>query len=359
MRVKDGVAVAGSHGKTTTTTDDRRRSWREAGAGSRRRSSAARRAPSGRTRASGSGELLVAEADESDGSFRHLFPTVAVVTNIDREHLDHFGSAGGAVRRVSRLCRQGAVLWIGRDRRRQPRGGAPGRRSSEAPRHLRPAWRATGAARSSTPAPSGTRFRVRVRGQRPRRGARPHAGRPLRRATRWRRCAWPTSWASRSRPPARRWRRSRASTGASRCAARRRGVLVVDDYGHHPTELAATVAAARLLRPAAGGGVPAPPLHAHARLLHEFAPALAGADELLLTDIYAAGEAPIAGVDDGGAARDVSRRHRAVTSRATALAGGAGRGGAPGRSGALPGRGRHHRRADGAAAPAGARRRCA
>src|SRR5204863_3720543 len=40
----------------------------------------------------GQGEVLVAEADESDGSFRHLFPTVAVVTNIDREHLDHFGS---------------------------------------------------------------------------------------------------------------------------------------------------------------------------------------------------------------------------------------------------------------------------
>ena len=35
---------------------------------------------------------MIAEADESDASFRHLFPTVAVITNIDREHLDHFGS---------------------------------------------------------------------------------------------------------------------------------------------------------------------------------------------------------------------------------------------------------------------------
>src|SRR5437773_1244344 len=39
-----------------------------------------------------SGEVLVAEADESDGSFLHLAPTIAVLTNIDREHLDHHGS---------------------------------------------------------------------------------------------------------------------------------------------------------------------------------------------------------------------------------------------------------------------------
>ena len=40
----------------------------------------------------GQGEVLVAEADESDGSFRHLFPMVAVITNIDREHMDHYGT---------------------------------------------------------------------------------------------------------------------------------------------------------------------------------------------------------------------------------------------------------------------------
>ena len=75
------------------------------------------------------------------------------------------------------------------------------------------------------------------------------------------------------------------------------GVLVVDDYGHHPTELKATVAAARLYGRRL---VVAFQPHRYTRtrdLLADFAPALAGADELLLTDIYAAGETPIAGAD--------------------------------------------------------------
>jgi UDP-N-acetylmuramate--alanine ligase len=75
------------------------------------------------------------------------------------------------------------------------------------------------------------------------------------------------------------------------------GILVVDDYGHHPTEMAATIAAARLFGRRL---VVAFQPHRYSRtkdLMKDFAPALAGADEVLLTDIYAAGEAPIAGVD--------------------------------------------------------------
>jgi UDP-N-acetylmuramate--alanine ligase len=74
------------------------------------------------------------------------------------------------------------------------------------------------------------------------------------------------------------------------------GVLVIDDYGHHPTEIAATIAAARLYGRRV---VVAFQPHRYSRtrdLLSEFAPALAGADELLLTDIYGAGESAIAGV---------------------------------------------------------------
>jgi len=74
------------------------------------------------------------------------------------------------------------------------------------------------------------------------------------------------------------------------------GVLVIDDYGHHPTEVAATIAAARLYGRRL---VVAFQPHRYTRtrdLFADFAPALGGADVIVLTDIYAAGEPPIPGV---------------------------------------------------------------
>jgi UDP-N-acetylmuramate--alanine ligase len=90
MRMKYGVAVAGSHGKTTTTslvaTVLRL-------AGLDPTAVIGGKLPSlGSNARLGQGEYLVAEADESDGSFLKLSPTVAVVTNIDPEHLDHYGT---------------------------------------------------------------------------------------------------------------------------------------------------------------------------------------------------------------------------------------------------------------------------
>ena len=90
MRVKYGVAIAGSHGKTTTTSlvatilgaagfdptvvvGGRMHVW-------------------GTNARLGAGDLLVAEADESDGSFLRLTPTIAAITNIDPEHLDFYGT---------------------------------------------------------------------------------------------------------------------------------------------------------------------------------------------------------------------------------------------------------------------------
>ena len=92
MRLQQGIAVAGTHGKTTTTSlithilgqvgldptaviGGRVRGWGD---------------PS--TTRLGAGEWLVAEADESDGSFLRLAPIYAVITNVDPEHLDHYGS---------------------------------------------------------------------------------------------------------------------------------------------------------------------------------------------------------------------------------------------------------------------------
>jgi len=89
MRMKYGVAIAGSHGKTTTTSLI---STVLAHGGLDPTMVIGGRLNSLGTNAKlGRGDFLVAEADESDGSFLLLSPTVAVVTNIDPEHLDHYG----------------------------------------------------------------------------------------------------------------------------------------------------------------------------------------------------------------------------------------------------------------------------
>ncbi len=89
MRMKHGLAVAGSHGKTTTTS---MLAHCLAAANLDPTVVVGGRLNSIGTNAKlGDGDYLVAEADESDGSFLKLSPTVAVVTNIDREHMDHYG----------------------------------------------------------------------------------------------------------------------------------------------------------------------------------------------------------------------------------------------------------------------------
>ena len=88
MRLKYSIAVAGSHGKTTTTSIiaallDKGELDPTVVIGGKLRSI-------GANALLGQGEFIVAEADESDGSFLKMAPTIAVVTNIDREHLDYY-----------------------------------------------------------------------------------------------------------------------------------------------------------------------------------------------------------------------------------------------------------------------------
>jgi UDP-N-acetylmuramate--alanine ligase len=97
--------------------------------------------------------------------------------------------------------------------------------------------------------------------------------------------------------------------GAERRFQRRgsaNGVLVVEDYGHHPTEIEAVIAAARPI--AAGRLLVAFQPHRFSRtqlLMDAFGPAFEGADELFLTDIYAASEEPVSGVDVHALARAI------------------------------------------------------
>ncbi|HKI83472.1 MAG TPA: Mur ligase domain-containing protein, partial [Candidatus Krumholzibacteria bacterium] len=89
MRLKHGVAIAGSHGKTTTSsliatvlTEGGLDPTVIVGG---------KLLALGGTAILGGGEYLVAEADESDGTFLRLDPTIAVITNVDHEHMDHYG----------------------------------------------------------------------------------------------------------------------------------------------------------------------------------------------------------------------------------------------------------------------------
>jgi len=89
MRLRYGIAIAGSHGKTTTSSLIATVLHH---AGLDPTAIIGGKLPAlGSNARLGRSEYLVAEADESDGSFLHLMPTVAVVTNIDPEHLDHYG----------------------------------------------------------------------------------------------------------------------------------------------------------------------------------------------------------------------------------------------------------------------------
>ncbi len=90
-RVKETIAVSGSHGKTTTTSM-LAHIFHSAGLDPTVIIGGKLHLYDGKNAYLGKSELLITEADESDGSFLKLSPTVAVITNIDKEHLDHYGS---------------------------------------------------------------------------------------------------------------------------------------------------------------------------------------------------------------------------------------------------------------------------
>ena len=214
----------------------------------------------------GQGEFLVAEADESDGSFLKLSPTIAVVTTIDAEHLDHYADLDAIREAFLHVREQGAVLR---------RGGAlprPAEHPADDPAASRSASSPTG----SSPAPISSRGACAFAGMTARSRCSTAA-----RAWASARCRFPGGTTCSTRwPPiavgldlempfdgisdgARRLRGRPAPLSGPR---RRAGAsLVVDDYGHHPAEIRATLAAAKAgFDRRVDHGVPAAPLHADA-----------------------------------------------------------------------------------------------
>ena len=205
-----------------------------------------------RTRGSAARDWMVVEADESDGSFLRLDGTIAVVTNIDPEHLDHYGSFDAVQGRLRRVRRECAFLRRGLALRRSSRGaGDHPAGARPAGRHLRLRRAGRRARRQCrSPFPGGNRFDV-VAAQPRRRGPadRGHraadAGPPQ-----CPECARRDRRRRRARHPRRGDRaaastNSAASSGASPRSARSTASTIIDDYGHHPVEIRAVLSAAR------------------------------------------------------------------------------------------------------------------
>jgi UDP-N-acetylmuramate--alanine ligase len=317
MRLKFGVAIAGAHGKTTTTS--------LVAAVLAQAGLDPTIVIGGKVNALGSharlgrGDILVAEADESDGSFLRLAPTVAVVTNLDREHLEHYGTMqrleASFLEFVNRVPFYGLAVLCADDERicamlphvvkRYQTYGLHERTGSSPPDfraydiHVK-GWE--------------SEFRASYRGQ--------NLG-PFRLAVpglhNVSNALAAIAVGVELEVPVDLIRKGLASfSGVERrfqLRGEKAGIMVVDDYGHHPTEIRATLAAAKQ-----GGNrrlvvVFQPHRYSRTRdLLAEFAHAFDQADELFLTEIYAAGETPLPDISGEKLADTVrAAGHTAVT----------------------------------------------
>jgi len=303
MRLRYGIAVAGSHGKTTTTSMIAlmlERAGLDPTAVIGGRVSAF-----GSNARLGRGELMVAEADESDRSFLKLFPTLAVMTNIDHEHLENYGGFGDLqqtfVEFASKVPFYGAVIAcvddpplaavLPRIKRRIVTYGlnVPDADLAASDIDLGPLMvKATITERDRYPGASAKRttlgtLSLSVPGRHNLQNA----------------LAAVAVGLELGLP----FERIRSGLADFRGAERRfeirgeqNGVLVVDDYGHHPTEIAAVLEAARGLNRRV---IVVFQPHRYTRtalLMDAFGPSLALAHHIVLTDIYAAGEEPLAGI---------------------------------------------------------------
>ncbi|HXJ80995.1 MAG TPA: UDP-N-acetylmuramate--L-alanine ligase [Candidatus Methylomirabilis sp.] len=300
MRLKYGIAIAGTHGKTTTTSIV---ATVLAGAGLDPTVVVGGRVHGlGANARLGQGEFLVAEADESDGSFLKLSPTIAVVTTVDAEHLDHYADLD-AIRQaflqfVNKVPFYGAAVvcldepniqeMIPHIEKRVITYGLESGADLTARRlHF-----------------SGLSSQFEVF----------HRGRSLGQAL----LQVPgrhnvlnslaaIAVALDLEVPFERVRTALAGfAGVQRrfqIRGEAQGVLVVDDYGHHPAEIRATLAAAKAGFDRRVITVFQP--HRYSRTHHlrrEFLTAFYQSDVLIVMDIYPAGEAPIPGVN----ARDLA-----------------------------------------------------
>ncbi len=292
-----GIAVAGAHGKTTTTSMIGL--ILEHGGvdptiviGGQVDYLADGNARLGR------GEYLVSEADESDGSFLKLLPHIAVVTNVENDHMDHYGSMENIKKAFRRFLentdeKEGVcVLCLDNGNLREISAGLPRRVISygTAPdaeyRAVNIAPEGTGVAFDVVKeGRTLTRVRLNIPGHH-------NVLNALGSVVVGTLCGVPPEKAAEGLA---------LFHGAKRrfdTKGRAAGVWIVDDYAHHPTEIAATLKAARQTNPKRLICAFQPHRYSRTQLLRkEFGGAFREADLLVLTDVYSAGEAPIEGID--------------------------------------------------------------
>jgi UDP-N-acetylmuramate--alanine ligase len=312
MRLKYGIAVAGSHGKTTTTSMTAA-ILNHAGLDPTVVVGGRTAMMGGSNARVGKSDLLVVESDESDGSFLKLAPILTVVTNIDREHLDHYADIeairAAFVEFVNKVPFYGANILCLDDENVQQILPSVNRRivtyGQNPQAHLQVHGHSCGHLSSRFSVRAGDRelgeFQLNVPGFHNVLNATAALAVGLELGV-----------------DVEKAREALASySGVDRRFQRRgeaRGVTVVDDYGHHPTEIRATLEAARLCDYGRILVIFQP--HRFTRTEHlmaDFARAFHQADAVFLLDIYAASEKPIEGVTAEALAERIRQcGHRAV-----------------------------------------------
>jgi UDP-N-acetylmuramate--alanine ligase len=312
MRFRQSIAVAGTHGKTTTTSLIA--SVLAEGGEDPTFVIGGRLKSTGSNARLGAGRYLVAEADESDASFLHLQSIISIVTNIDNDHLGTHGGDFAKLRDsfvqfLHNLPFYGlAVLCIDDEhvQRIVPQVSRPiityGLSASADVRaiDLRPDRQRT---HFSVTQPGREPFAVTLNlpGTHSVRNA-------LAAITVGRELAISDAAIGRALANFQGIERRMQLIGEVQTAAGT--VTIVDDYGHHPTEVAATLEALRQAWPGRRLVLAFQP-HRYTRtrdLLDDFAGVLSKADVLLVTEVYAAGETPIKGADGRAICRAVRSR---------------------------------------------------
>jgi UDP-N-acetylmuramate--alanine ligase len=331
MRLKYGIAIAGMHGKTTTTSMV---AAVLAAGGLDPTVVVGGRVDAMNSNARlGRSQYLVAEADESDRSFLNLSPILAVVTNIDREHMDCYRNMHNVKRAfldfMDRVPFYGMIVGCNDDailrrlfpkiRRRMVTYGtrkgsdflirscSPGRARPGAGQVFAGREQSTGRANEGV-RPDANRFSVRFRGQELGEFRLHVPGlHNILNAT-----AAIAVGVGLDIPVDRIREALENFRGVDRrfqVCGEAGGVTVIDDYGHHPTEIRATLAAARQCGYRKIHVIFQPHRYTRTRdLIEEFATAFGDADSLQVLDIYPASELPIEGITGETVARTISEK---------------------------------------------------